>query len=266
MKVSIVIPVYNEAARLAVCLRAIERQTARPYEVIVVDNNSTDGSTAIAEQFSFVKVVHEASQGIIYARNRGFDAASGDVIARIDADIEIPANWVEYVAAFYDKPDNVKIAWTGSGFFYNVRFPRLVSAAYSLLAFRLNQVLLGYATLWGSNMAITRVQWQAVRSDVCVRTDIHEDLDLAIHLSRAGFKVHYDTSIKTNAQLKRVRSNRHELWEYLQWWPRTLRVHGRWNWLVCWLLSVLPLYVGAQILVVAEWMAVRFGRRPLDED
>jgi glycosyltransferase involved in cell wall biosynthesis len=47
-RVSIVIPVYNEAPRLGACLEAIALQTAAPYEVIVVDNNSSDGTREVA--------------------------------------------------------------------------------------------------------------------------------------------------------------------------------------------------------------------------
>jgi cellulose synthase/poly-beta-1,6-N-acetylglucosamine synthase-like glycosyltransferase len=57
MNVSIVIPVYNEADALAACLEAIAEQTIAPLEVIVVDNNSTDTSAAIAQGFDFVRLV-----------------------------------------------------------------------------------------------------------------------------------------------------------------------------------------------------------------
>ena len=83
---SIVIPVYNEASRLAACLQSIADQSEAPEDVIVIDNNSTDNSLSIAQQFPFVRVIHEKRQGIVYARNAGFDAVQADIIARIDAD------------------------------------------------------------------------------------------------------------------------------------------------------------------------------------
>ena len=58
-------------------------------EVVVVDNNSTDRSMDIARQYN-MRIVQEPKQGMIYARNRGFDEANGDVIIRIDGDTVLP--------------------------------------------------------------------------------------------------------------------------------------------------------------------------------
>lgn len=250
LRVSIVIPAYNEERHLAVCLDAIAAQTVRPFEVIVADNNSTDRTVELACSYSFVKVVHEPRQGRVFARSRGFDAATGDIIGRIDADTTLPSDWVEHVQRFYADPEHLRQAWSGAGYFYNVPLPGLVSFAYSLLAFRLNKLLLGHYTLWGSNMAVTKAQWQAVRAHVCGRTDIHEDLDLAMHIVAAGYDITYDTDVKTRSELRRVHEDRHELWDYLQWWPRTLRVHGRATWVVCWFVGTLGLYVASFVFVV----------------
>jgi glycosyltransferase involved in cell wall biosynthesis len=266
LRVSIVIPAYNEEFHLRSCLQAIADQTVQPYEVIVVDNNSTDRTLGVAASYPFVKIIHEPHQGRVYARNAGFDAASGDIIGRFDADIMLPPNWVEYIQTFYSRPGNTGRAWSGAGRFYNVRFPRLVSFAYGLLAFRLNKALTGHFTLWGSNMAFTREQWQCVRSTVCPNLDIHEDLDLAIHLHRAGYAITYDTAIKTSAELRRVHSDRHELWEYLQWWPRTLRQHGHFTWIVCWFFGAFMLYLSTFILVLADKLASTPKAKPIDAD
>src|SRR5687767_1835934 len=94
LRVSLVIPAYNEESHLRACLDAVAAQTVRPFEVIVVDNNSTDTTVAIARSYSFVAVMHESQQGIVYARNAGFNAARGDIIARIDADTHLSPNWI----------------------------------------------------------------------------------------------------------------------------------------------------------------------------
>src|SRR5688572_27451257 len=90
--VSIVIPAYNEEGQLALCLEAIARQTVKPVEVIVVDNNSTDGTVEVAGRYPFVTVLHEWRQGVVHARDCGFDAAKGDIIGRIDAETVMPHN------------------------------------------------------------------------------------------------------------------------------------------------------------------------------
>ncbi|HUS26648.1 MAG TPA: glycosyltransferase family 2 protein [Nevskiaceae bacterium] len=262
--VSLVIPAYNEERHLSACLDAIAAQTQVPLEVIVVDNNSTDRTAQVARAYPFVKVISERRQGRVFARNAGFNAAKGNIIGRIDADIVLPPNWIEYIQAFYTNDRHYKQAWTGGGVFYNVRFPRLVGLGYSLLAFRFNWVLLGHCSLWGSNMALLRSQWQTVAGAVHLRNDIHEDLDLTMHLHSAGYGIVYDSRLKVRAQLRRIHANRHELWGYLLWWPRTLRVHGKKVWIICWFFGVLLLYVMALSLAAADWVARRIlGRKPL---
>jgi glycosyltransferase involved in cell wall biosynthesis len=243
VRVSIVIPAHNEERHLRFCLEAIASQTVAPYEVIVVDNNSTDNTASVAGEFPFASVVREFKQGIVFARNAGFDAAKGDVIGRIDADIQLPKDWVAHVSSFYADKEHAGAAWTGMGYFYNMPFPRFVSWSYGIIAFGFNKFLLGHYTLWGSNMAITKQQWLAVRRNICKRNDIHEDLDLAIHIDEAGYNISYDTTIKTNAELRRVQSDRSELWSYLQWWPTTLRIHGKKSWPLVWYFGAFNLYL-----------------------
>jgi len=261
MRVSIVIPAHNEEHHLRACLEAIACQTRMPYEVIVVDNNSTDATATIAEDFPFVRVIAEPRQGIVFARNTGFDAAAGDIIGRIDSDIALPPDWVAHISRFYAVKAHASHAWTGAGWFYNVRVPRLVSFAYGLFAMRLNRLITGRYALWGSNMAITRSQWRTVRSSVHTRTDIHEDLDLALHLGEAGYAITYDTSCVVHAELRRVHSNRDNLWEYLHWWPRALRVHGRKTWPLAWFFGVFILYQAALVLVAMDALCRSVGRR-----
>jgi glycosyltransferase involved in cell wall biosynthesis len=265
MKISIVIPVYNEAQNLDACLRAIARQTTAPYEVIVVDNNCTDGSLAVAQTFPFVTVITERRQGIVHARDRGYNAARGDVIARIDADSLLPKDWLEHIARFYADPEHQNQAFSGGAVFYNVRLPGAVAWLYNFLAFDLNRWLIGHPTLWGSNMALTRRQWQAVKTTVCRQNGLHEDLDLAIHLNEHGFGIFYDRRLRVAANLKRVRSRRRELWDYLQWWPRTLRRHGRRGWWLAWLFGALLLYMLTPLLNLAEYLARWFGLLPLKD-
>lgn len=256
LRVSLVIPAYNEERHLRACLDAVQAQSKRPFEVIVADNNSTDGTASVARTYPFVKVVREARQGRAFARSRGFDAALGDIIARIDADTILPADWVEHIQRFYADTAHKRQAWTSGARFYNVSLRPLVGFAYALLAFYFNKVLLGHYSLWGSSMALTREQWQAVRPNLCLRNDIHEDLDLAMHLAAAGYGITYDPTIRVAAELRRVYENRYELWRYLQWWPRTLRLHHKKTWMICWLFGALGLYLATMVLVLADRLRV----------
>ena len=264
VRISIIIPAYNEERYLKRCLDSVARQAERPFEVIVIDNNSTDKTARIAEKYPFVRVLRESAQGRVYARNTGFRVARGNVLARIDADAILPVDWTQQLGKYFAQPGAMDTSWTGGAFFYNVRFPHLVSAIYNALVFRFNFLLIGHPTLWGSNMALPKVLWAEARADVCLRNDVHEDLDLAIHLRRHGRQIHYDRHVKTHVQLRRVHANHHELWDYLQMWPRTLRTHGFKTWPVCWLFGDVLLYAASPLFSISERIARLFGRKPLD--
>jgi glycosyltransferase involved in cell wall biosynthesis len=231
LTLSIIIPVYNESDHLKGCLRAIAKQTVMPDQVIVVDNNSTDDSVKIANSFKFVEVITEKKQGIVYARNAGFNAARTDIIGRIDSDSLLPKNWVEEVIKFYEDEEHFRIfAWTSEGYWYNMHLPKLYSWFSAQIVFRFNRFILGHYPLWGSSMAITRHSWQEVKKNVCHRNDIHEDLDLSIHLHHRGYQITYASGIPVGAYVRRVSTEFSKLWDYLLLWPKTLRVHNLARW------------------------------------
>lgn len=218
------IPVYNEAAHLSACLQAIARQTVTPDEVIVVDNNSTDGSYAVAESFAFVTLLREPRQGVVHARNRGFDMAHGDVIARIDADTLIAEDWVATLSMLFS--NTTLAAVSGAVDYHDLPYRRL-GAKLDLL-FR-NQIARGMRDevfLYGANMAIRRSVWQAVRADTCNAQGMHEDFDLAIHTQDHGFRVAFDTRLKASVSLRRIDASFADFWPYARQNPRTYRLHG----------------------------------------
>ena len=264
-RISIIIPAYNEERHLRRCLNAIAIQTMTPHEVILIDNNSTDSTAAIARSYPFITYMPCADQGVVYARDVGFNAASGDIIARIDADTELPADWLERVETFYANPAHETQALTGGVVCYNLRLRRLISWIQGQVVFRFNRFLLGHYILFGTNMALPVALWQAVRDQTCTRTDIHEDLDLSIHLHQQGYQIAYQETLKVGAKMRRVRSERGELWKNLLLWPNTLRVHGSSRWLGAWL--------GAAFLWMISWLgpvneaiARFFGRPPRFDD
>lgn len=89
------IPVRNDAPYLDRCLRALERQTHPPDEIVVVDNASTDGLAAVLARHPGVRCVRELVRGVAVAAATGYDAARGDLILRCDADSVPAPTWVE---------------------------------------------------------------------------------------------------------------------------------------------------------------------------
>ncbi|HLH73097.1 MAG TPA: glycosyltransferase family 2 protein [Chloroflexota bacterium] len=106
--VSVVIVNYNGRELLAECLESLRRQTYRLYEVIVVDNGSTDGSVAwLREQFPEVKLVSlPENRGFAGGSNAGIAAAQGEFVATLNNDTIVAPNWLEeLVCAMADQPD-----------------------------------------------------------------------------------------------------------------------------------------------------------------
>lgn len=98
--ISIVIPLYNKEKQIAHTLQSVLNQTFQDFEVVIVDDGSTDGSVAEVEKFEDlrIRVVHQQNAGVSAARNRGIDEATGELIAFLDADDE----WKpEYLATQY---------------------------------------------------------------------------------------------------------------------------------------------------------------------
>lgn len=92
-----IVPVYNDAERLSDCLACLSAQTYSPLEMIVVDNGSDDLAAVerVVAQCPLAKMVCEAMPGSYAARNRGIDAAQGEILAFTDADCEPAIDWVE---------------------------------------------------------------------------------------------------------------------------------------------------------------------------
>lgn len=102
---SVVIPLYNKAAHIAATLQTVLNQTFRNFEVVVIDDGSTDGSGEIAEQFASerVRVVRQQNAGVSAARNTGIAASIGRYIAFLDADDEWFPNHLAELVGLIDK-------------------------------------------------------------------------------------------------------------------------------------------------------------------
>jgi glycosyltransferase involved in cell wall biosynthesis len=190
LTLTIVIPVYNEEHHIKDCLDSIAMQSVMPAEVIVVDNNCTDNTIDIAKTYDFVKVVVEKKQGRGYARTAGFNAATSQLLARIDADSRLQEDWVKRVTNHFATDESL-YGVTGIGkttFLPGIHSVRttLFSRAYYWF------VHAGFRTItmWGANMAIRKSAWDAVEDAVCLDDSIvHEDQDLSLWIAAQNMNI-----------------------------------------------------------------------------
>jgi glycosyltransferase involved in cell wall biosynthesis len=198
MRLSLIIPAYNEEKYIEKCLLSIVSQKEKPDEIIVVDNNCSDRTTIIAKKYN-ARIVKEKKQGMIHARNAGFDAAKYELIGRIDADTILPAYWISKIKSDFK---NKKIeALSGPVSYYG--FP--ASKFLSLLFFKIISLVLKTDCLFGPNMIIKKNAWEKVKNTVCLKDrDVHEDLDLTIHMKKHA-KIKFDRKLTITTDRMRLR-------------------------------------------------------------
>lgn len=114
-KISIIIPIYNTEKYLPHCLDSILKQTYENFELILIDDGSTDNSNKIADDYAKkdkrIKVVHQKNAGQSAARNKGLELATGDFISFIDSDDKIKPTFLEELLAIFD--NNTSLAVCG---------------------------------------------------------------------------------------------------------------------------------------------------------
>ena len=107
-KFSIIVPVYNTEKYVKRCLDSIKSQSFKDYEVIIVNDGSTDNSSDIISKYSY-KVINQENQGLSMARNNGVKEASGDYLIFLDSDDYIEKDLLEEINnSLSNNPDLVR--------------------------------------------------------------------------------------------------------------------------------------------------------------
>ena len=103
---SIIVPVYNVEACLDACISSILAQTYQNFELILVDDGSTDQSGKICDCYAGqdhrIKVIHQKNGGVACARNRGIETSVGEWICFVDSDDSIKSDWLEHYVEYSD--------------------------------------------------------------------------------------------------------------------------------------------------------------------
>lgn len=223
LTLSIIIPAYNEENHLPACLDSIAKQTVKPDQVIVVDNNSTDKTCEIAKKYDFVTLVHEKTQGLIAARNKGMNMANGDLLARLDADVSLEPNWTKQAVGAFEDPTVMAVAGVAKA----ILFPPIYSTFWTKMYLLWIRMQFNIPILWGSNMVIRKNAWQKIFTELSLNDEeVHEDQDISVVMAK------HKMPVLTDRQLVVVTDSTDKgywpkYWEYLLRMINTKRIHKK---------------------------------------
>ncbi len=216
MKISFVVPAYNEEAYLAGCLDSVFRELeandmwrlGENVEVIVVNNASTDGTADVARSYPGVRLVNEPVKGLTAARQAGFAASGGELIANVDSDSRLTPGWISRVIAAFDA--EAKLAALSGPFIYYDLTPRqrvLVQVFYAtaFVTYLLNRYVFRVGSMvQGGNFVVRRSALEQIGGFNLAIHFYGEDTDLARRLHTVG-RVRFTFALKMFSSARRLK-------------------------------------------------------------
>jgi glycosyltransferase involved in cell wall biosynthesis len=193
MRISFVIPAYNEERLLPKHLDSIARELARgeyDAEVIVVNNASTDRTGEVAHRYPWVVVVDEPKKGMVRARQAGFAAATGDLIANVDADTMLPDGWLDRVLSEFERDERLA-ALSGPHVYYDLApWQRAFTKVWYMFGYfthLINHHIFNVgAMLQGGNFILRRKHLEQIGGFDTSIEFWGEDTDIAKRISKVG--------------------------------------------------------------------------------
>lgn len=211
MRLSFVIPAYNEEAYLPACLESILAQTKDlpgGAEIIVVNNASSDRTRAVAMRFPGVTVVDEPRKGLPYARQAGFLASSGELIANVDADSRLTPGWVAQVMHAFAQQEQL-VAISGPLVYYDLAPSQRVGVRlFYLLAFCMylvnRYVLRAGSMVQGGNFVLRSAALKSIGGFNLAIPFYGEDTDIARRMNGLG-QVEFTFRLKMFSSARRLK-------------------------------------------------------------
>jgi glycosyltransferase involved in cell wall biosynthesis len=206
VKISVIVCAHNEEGYLGACLVSLLAQRRRPDEVLVINNASSDRTHLVAAAIPGVRVVDEPRKGLVVARERGRQEATGDLLVYVDADCRAPQTWLERVERRF-AADASLLALSGNYRFYDWDWwGRTLLRAYDFTLGPATHVLVKYVmrvgvVFYGGNFAVRKSALDMIGGfDTTI--EFHgEDTNLGRRLFGVGrVELRYDCYIYTSAR------------------------------------------------------------------
>ncbi|MBI1816935.1 MAG: glycosyltransferase [Deltaproteobacteria bacterium] len=185
---SVVICAYNAETTMDACMRSLRELRYPNYEIVVVDDGSTDSTRAIAERYPEARIISQPNKGLSVARNVGAEAALGDIIAYTDSDCVVDPDWLTYLAYKFEYGGFVSVGGPNLPPPEDALIPACVAASPG----GPTHVLLNDEVaehIPGCNMAFRRSALQAVDGFDPVYRAAGDDVDLCWRLQNLGHPI-----------------------------------------------------------------------------
>jgi GT2 family glycosyltransferase len=203
-RISVIVPVRNDPLRLGRCLTALRQSTFQDFEMIVVDDASTDGTTpAVAESLGARLIRLSENGGPARARNRGVAEAAGGIVFFVDADVVVHRDTLANVVRAFEEDSGVAAVF--GSYDDQPEHPAVISQYKNLQHHFVHQHGNAEArTFWSGCGAMRREVFTALGGFDTVRFDrpCIEDIDLGVRATRAGHRIRLDKRIQAT-HLKR---------------------------------------------------------------
>lgn len=195
-RISVVVPVYNDAVHLPECLAALQRAATADTEIIVVDDASMDGSAATAERAGVTVLRLPQNAGPGGARNRGAALARGQILFFVDSDVAVAPDAIRRVLALFEQRPEVSAVF--GSYDASPRAPGLVSQYRNLLHHFVHQAGNPEAsTFWSGCGAVRRrIFAQAGGFDDAGFGQVVEDIELGYRIRRTGHRILLDKDLQ----------------------------------------------------------------------
>ena len=198
--VSLVIPAYNEEKYIGKCLDSVISSGSKFFEIVVIDNGSTDKTREVVESYRNVRIITEEKKGVMFARQRGVDETSGEIIAFIDADTIMLSGWYEQIVKRFSE-DLILVSLSGPYIYEDVSLwsKILIWIFYYLIALPV-YFILGYTAIFG-NFAIRRSvlnKMGGLNTDIVFYGDDTDTVQRAHKFGKTVFSM--DFNIKTSSR------------------------------------------------------------------
>jgi len=196
--ISVIVPNYNGEKTISLCLKAIYQSSCQNFEVIVVDDASTDESREVIRKFDCQLISLANNRGPAYARNAGAAKAKAEILVFVDSDVCLPRDALEEIKDIFDAEKNLSAVVGMPDKF--CKFKNITSQHFNLRVhfnyLRMPKVI---SILYGSICSVRKKAFLGVSGfDTRLKKAGIEDNDLGYRLTEHGYKIRLNKKIQIN--------------------------------------------------------------------